>query len=472
MGGWLRNRTRIEETLRNAEYLDRQVMGWASRRRHQDKLYQYRTQLDALDHALSRSLKAVRNALAEIDPGAPSGDVYALCREHDKRLCVIGRAWDFFRIRFDQRDDPHLAATVAAADEVVWSCYAEAIRTAMRLPPGAPLPVSAPLPYIEHEYAARALPRDEPPHEVHADGTDAILGDYLAALPVPVVGLPASCVTAPWWLSFIGHEVGHHLQLDLAPSWTVTEDFGQLLRRTAAGILVNGKQAGARWHGWQMEIFADACWVHSMGAAALMTLVELELTSNAAMRDPGRIGYPAAAVRLSLVAEVLRQLGQGADVALRGVDVDAYADSPELQQDLKLVPSLAAALVTHDNAGVGTFQDLFDWQPGDYAPDGSVAGWARAFQSPDLLFPEKSLRAPRQLVAGAVLAWTRIVEIDDEGYRNEAREQLRECFLSTAVASREDFTRASVPLPAADPAKVADYATRLLFDDARLARPA
>src|SRR5262249_20247363 len=153
--------------LRNAEHLDRQVTEWVSRRRHLDKLYQYRSQLDALGHALGSSLKAVSNALVLIDPGAPSGDVYALCRDHDKRLCVIGRAWDFYRIRFDQRDDPRLAATVAAADEVVWSCYAEAIRAARRLPPGAPLPVSAPLPHIEHEYAARALPRDEPPHEVH-----------------------------------------------------------------------------------------------------------------------------------------------------------------------------------------------------------------------------------------------------------------------------------------------------------------
>lgn len=465
MGNWLRNRTRIEETLRNAERLDQQVTEWVSRRRHRDKLYQYRTQLDALDHAFGSSLTAVRNALVRVNPATPTGDIYALCRDHDKRLCVVGRAWDFFRMRFDQREDPSLGPTVAAADEVVWSCYAEAVRTARRLPPGAPLPVSAPLPYIEHEYAARALPRDEPPHEVHADGTDAILGDYLAVLPVPVVGLPESCITAPWWLSFIGHEVGHHLQSDLAAEWAVTADFDRLMRRTAAADPIAGQAAGERWHSWQSEVFADACWAYSMGTSALITLVELELGTDATMQDAKRVGYPAAIVRLALAAEVLRKLGQDPDIALRGIEVSAYASSAVLQQDLKLVPALAAAIVTHDNAGVGTFQDLFDWQQNDHDPDGSVARWARDFELPDMLFPEKSLRAARQLVAGAVLAWTRIAEIDDDVHRNESREKLRESLLSTAVVSREDSTRASAPLPTADPAKVAERATMLLLED-------
>lgn len=471
MGNRPRNRTRVEETLRNAEYLDRRVAEWIDGRRQADKLDQYVTQLDTLDHALSASLAGVRDALDRVDPAAPSGDVYALCRDHDKRLCVIGRTWDFFRVRFDQREDPSLGPALAAADEIVWSCYAEAVRTSLRLPPGSPLPDSAPLPYIEHEYAARALPRDEPPREVHADGTDAILGDYLGVLPVPVVGLPDSCVTAPWWLSVIGHEVGHHLQPDLAADWVMTADFGQLLRRTAAADPVASGAAGGRWHGWQGEVFADACWAHSMGASALIALIELELGSAASMHDARRVGYPAAVVRLALVAEVLRELGQDPGTALDGVDLSVQVDPEpaELREDLELVPSLARALVAHDNAGVGTFKELFDWQPDEHGPDGSVAGWACAFEEPDRLFPEKSLRAPRQLVAGAVLAWTRIAAINDEGHRMEAREQLRENLLSTAAISREEFTRASAPTPAADPAKVAERAASLLLADTWLA---
>src|SRR5215472_12465206 len=82
---WLRNRTRVEETLRNAELLDRRIVEWIGGRRQGDKLHQYRSQLDALDHALSGSLAALRNALDQVDTAAPSGDVYALCRNHDKR---------------------------------------------------------------------------------------------------------------------------------------------------------------------------------------------------------------------------------------------------------------------------------------------------------------------------------------------------------------------------------------------------
>jgi hypothetical protein len=471
VANWLRNRTRIEETLRNAELLDRRIIEWIGSRRQADKLHQYRSQLDALDHALSGSLAALRNALDQVDPAAPSSDVYTLCRNNDKRLCVIGRAWDFFRVRFDQREDPSLGPTVAVADEVVWSCYAEAVRAAMRLPPGSPLPVSSPLPYIEHEYAARALPRDEPPHDVHADGTDTILADYLDVLPVPVIGLPDSCVTAPWWLSAIGHEVGHQLQPDLAAEWAVTADFGQLMRRTATADPLTGDAAGGRWHGWQSEVFADACWAHSMGTAALIALVELELGNAASMHDARRVGYPAAVVRLALFAEVLRQLGQDPGTALQGVELDVHADSEpkELREDLELVPTLATAVVAHDNAGVGTLKELFDWQPDDHGPDGSVARWARDFETPDMLFPEKSLRAPRQLVAGAVLAWVRIAAIDDKGYRAEARERLRESLLSTTALSHEEFTRASAPPPAADPAKVAERAAGLLLADTWLA---
>ena len=39
---------------------------------------------------------------------------------------------------------------------------------------------------------------------------------FLAGLPIPTVGLSEGCGQAPWWLIYIGHEVGHHLQHDLA----------------------------------------------------------------------------------------------------------------------------------------------------------------------------------------------------------------------------------------------------------------
>jgi hypothetical protein len=69
----------------------------------------------------------------------------------------------------------------------------------------------------------------------------------LQQIPVPLVALPPNCSQEPWWLAYIAHEVGHHVQADYLRDARLIEIFAEVL--TAAG--------GERWGGWGQEIFAD-----------------------------------------------------------------------------------------------------------------------------------------------------------------------------------------------------------------------
>ena len=81
------------------------------------------------------------------------------------------------------------------------------------------------LPYIEPEYSPMAIPRDDPPPDL-APEADSVLAAFLGKLPVPLISLPPLCVTDPWWLILVAHEVGHHLQFDLCGGWTLVGTFG------------------------------------------------------------------------------------------------------------------------------------------------------------------------------------------------------------------------------------------------------
>ena len=78
----------------------------------------------------------------------------------------------------------------------------------------------------------------------------------VAEPPVPLIGLPYSCVTGPWWLVSIAHEVGHQV------AYVIDALEGR--PRIAEFIAAAAGEAGAepelqqRWRSWSHEIFADA----------------------------------------------------------------------------------------------------------------------------------------------------------------------------------------------------------------------
>src|SRR5262249_47297549 len=136
--------------------------------------------------------------------------IYSNCRSVDRRLLWIRRLWAYFQSKFDQRYDDRLRGLLRAADDVVWSCYAQPFRTL-----GINNVPSLPLPFVASVYSPFAIPRDEPPQDLRSDVDAGFLSQMLREMPIPVVGIPPNSVDEPWWLAYLAHEVGHHVQFDL-----------------------------------------------------------------------------------------------------------------------------------------------------------------------------------------------------------------------------------------------------------------
>ena len=84
---------------------------------------QFDTQLNAVTSEVDAAIAAVQKSLGLDLATLTPAQVYATLARIDRQIVWIRRAWDFFRAKFDQRDSESLARALAAADEVLWSCY-------------------------------------------------------------------------------------------------------------------------------------------------------------------------------------------------------------------------------------------------------------------------------------------------------------------------------------------------------------
>lgn len=463
---------RIHQTAGDIGRLAGDIADWVERRRRLDVLQQYATQLRTLDATLGGAAARLRDSVAGLSPHGPAGAVYDQCRAYDRRAALVRRAWDWYRAKFDQRDDEALRPMLAAADEVVWSCHAEAFINAERRRSAPIERPPAPLPYIDAHETPEAVPRDAPPPGLRADATDAVLGAFLAKLPVPVVSLPACCTVAPWLLVLLGHEVAHHLQYDLVPDWALISELGDELARVTTehddGLPETDPE---QWRRWSREIFADACSVVAMGPAAILAVVELELADELSMLSRGRALYPPPVVRLELMAEIAGQLGLDGRPSLAPVDPraavaprygDALAGLRRLAaDDMAHVPRVAAGVLRSPLCGLGPLPRLFRFAAADFQRGGAVDRWAAAFER-GTASPEPSLRAARLVSSGALVAWSRSSHVPDAGQRSHKLQALAATVPAVLAASREEPTRAG--LTTDRPADLAGELERLLAE--------
>lgn len=448
------NRTRIDQSGQELNRLTKVVEDWLELRRKRDKHAQYHTQLATLRAALIEPLGQLRAGLDGIKPDQPSGEVYASCRAQDKRMMLIRRVWNYFRTIFDQRDDPLLQPVLSAADEVVWSCYSEAHGRASAKA-SYDIPRVAPLPYIEAQATPEAIRRDRSKPELKPDNTDPILTKYLAKLPIPVVSLPAICISSPWWLVYLAHEVGHHLQYDLAPDLGLVKSFGSALQASAQQEpYPEDEVAAGRWYSWSSELFADVCSIYSVGPAAVHAIAQLELADEQTMLRDSRGVYPAPVMRLALMTRLLDELGLTfADAPGVSNSAALVAGTPlmvgqlNLRQaaafDLYRVPKAVEAIRKYTLGDLGSFGELYGWSDDDPAPVDTAEIWAEELLGVEMPHPEQTLRAARLIAGGAFLAWTRVAIREDPGERDELLARLAEHALPLLAASREEGTRSS-----------------------------
>lgn len=454
------NEIRIDQTRREIESLRKQIGQWVAEREKADEHEQYHTQLSVLNDVLEAAAGKVEAGLGGVSALSASGAVYDACRLFDRRIVWLSRIWDYYREKFDQRDDDSLAPTLAAADEVVWSCYAEIFRRA-ESPRG-----TTPLPYIDLSHSPHAIPRAEPPPGLKSDVDADFIKEFLKQLPIPIIGLPVNCLRAPWWLVHLGHEVGHHVLHDLLPGFGLERAFNECLQSAVKTASDDDDDAAKRWALWGPEIFADLYSILCMGRWGAWAMAELELGDEPAMLT-AKLRYPPPVVRLALMASFARELKLDGGSALAAAAFEQATASPLLEEDewqqtaadLRIADAVAASIVGLEIEGAGPLKKLIGWDAGMFNPGGTVDILSRALRKGTAL-PKQEIRGARLYTSASVAAWSSLTRDwarenpgaapeDEAGRRTRVegqREQMYELskHVRTVVSeSREGGTRSS-----------------------------
>ena len=273
---------------------------------------------------------------------------------------------------------------------------------------------------------------------------------WLLKLPIPVVSLPASCVDEPWRLVFLGHEIGHHVLVDLVADSELHLRFNELLAEAAG-------DANSHWKEWGCEVFADVWGLLTLGPWSIWALASVEMDDKAGMlrAKMGKAKYPPPVVRLGLLEHLAKLLGVPIADRLRpdyGIDMQALATGPpvidartgrdlrkEAADELARAPAVARAILETDlGESVGMLKSLADWSSsqGGFQPGGAVDIWSSDWSggAPQPSLPVKSWTVP-QVAASAVGAWADAV-MDDGSALDEFRKGLAERYSETIVAAR------------------------------------
>src|SRR5215469_10099879 len=122
---------RIFQSRRGLEALRLRVSTWIDEWKNRDIQQQYVTQLDSLWNQFAFLVREIGCQVGGISPVTAEGarSVYARCRKIDRRTLWVERLFSYFQTKFDQRLDSRYQTLLEAADEVVWSCYAQPFAT-------------------------------------------------------------------------------------------------------------------------------------------------------------------------------------------------------------------------------------------------------------------------------------------------------------------------------------------------------
>lgn len=459
---------RRQQTQREVNRLTTELQRWFDRRVELDtdpktKKYggQYDSQLKAVFSEVSGAatiISADLNALILAE--TTLGSVYKKCAQTDRRIVWLWRVFNFFREKFDQREDPDLGETLRAAYEVVWSCYSPFFQnksTAQKREP-------PPLPYIATEYSPAAVRRDQTPGSLLKKGTDFDpLQKYLDRLPIPILQLPPNAITAPWTLVLIAHEVGHFIQplIQQEPSYLGT--FSAALE-TAVAQAGGNKKEQQRWKNWSPEVFADWYSVVCMGQWALWVMAQFEIQDDAAMLVE-RSSYPSPLARLTLLAEMTDMYlpGEGGRMLDRlGLKPkEAAANHPEAR-DLVFVQEIARAVVQPLPDKLGKLDDLLAFRKEEFGAAGEVEKRSDGMLARKAGEVKKDLRRARLIAASTSRAWSTIMQMNDPVARQSALEDLPRA-LKDIIACAPPDTRAA-PVRGLAPQQPGDELARALND--------
>jgi hypothetical protein len=432
----LPNFARREESDRALVRLQEDVSAWLAHRHQTDHYDQYRSQLNAIEGLISDALSDLRSSIAGIDVTLDPPMAYEECRLADFRTLWLRRVWQFFRDKFDQRDDDRAQPTLAAADEVVWSCYHAVFEQARQYSDDV-AEGAAPLPFFESRYAPEAQPSKLVPLDLKEDL--GFVHEHLERMPLSVVRIPPTCVGAPWWLTLLAHEVGHHVQYDLVEDNTLEDGFAQQLREAVEADPACAEGDGRRWAMWSAEVFADVFSVCAVGPPAISAMAYLQYREATKMLEPKQ-RYPPAVIRLEIMSAVGRELGLGSPIVPAQLDLGLLSEAGA-RHELELVPAVVrAALSPLPGLAVG-LPKLCDTTAGDFLFGGFVPERAERLRNGRGAGVGGSLRAPRLMSSASMVAWTEIGRIEDCERRRVERAALARSTPDAICECREEGTR-------------------------------
>jgi len=459
------HRTRLEQTLVELERLDRLIRDWLEWWDQKDRDEgRHKTRLETLKTVLFGALETLRSELKNVNvsAGRDTGELYKELRNYDQALVWLQRVWEYFKEKFDQRDDrdrldplleddrDRLGPLLEAADEVVWSCYRQVFVLAERRIPGLKQG-PAPLSFIAPEYSPAAWEADElAPLKLREHPEIEGLEEFLQTLPVPVLSLPPWCISAPWWLVYIGHEVGHHIQHELDLVQPFKDGIGEIAEKK--GLLPGEIN---RWKNWGEEIFADIFSVMMMGSWAVRAMLEVEwsLPDEMAQR---RSSYPAPIVRLAIMARIADELKLGGSQALRGLPIKEISQAnPLVQKDMNLVEDIVSfarkPMDTSSGNRLGKLETLCGIDgPSSilaaFQPNGAVETWAKELPGTPHV-PNPTLEIARVLTSASLQARYDLAALDDSVQRRDALNKLGSNMLRVIRESAPQGFRAGTVLP-------------------------
>jgi hypothetical protein len=396
-----RRAARVAEVAESVRELRAKITDWLDRHGIDRSFARFVRHFEVLRAVLGRMTGEIERRLDAVP--ADSGTAYAECRRLEDCLVVVRRIFGWYADKYDQRPAPVLAA----ADEVVRSCWTAAF-TALGVDPP-----SAPLAYLDNRFDAYATVRVCPPSDLTGPA-DLAVAEFVNELPIPTIALPAAAAGRAWWLVVAAHETGHHV---------LSEVDGMI--PALAGV--------PGWSPWWEEVFADAYAAVTVGPAGAWAVEELTHdVPELLTKPPERTDrYPPTAVRLALCGELAgRPAAAEWSRWLEALPPDAVPPRArsETMRHLRAVPEIARALLDTPLAAI---------RPPDPA---RIESWARKLGEPRPLFARlDTADAARTMIAAGVRA------LERDGYVTDARQRLHSNLVDTLRSCGEPGVLAEAP---------------------------
>jgi hypothetical protein len=470
-------RVRQEQTQQQlqltCEAIEREVQEFIDN----DVLGLHRTQLQRVQSVLQAAGKALRSNLnVLLQESHDVQQVYALCREYDEAIVWLQKLWNYLKEKFGQRREidgnSDLPDLLKAADEVVWSCFHGVLQKAL----GQHGP--APLAYVEPEYSPATIQIDQPlPVDLTLKADLDFMNGLLESLPIPVLRLPPACISAPWWLVFVAHEVGHHVQYAL----NLVGYYREGLAAAAESQGFSKDEAAGCWGRWGEEIFADFFSLMLMGQWALRAIAEVEAGTSEQMVER-KSTYPSPVIRLALMKCVAEELGLDVKQAVLGLDLKAIAETDEVAKKDYTVVEDAVLFALKPEPKFGNLKDICSFDKAMFADVSKISGWSNALSSKaDLPVDRRAmaqLETARHIACGSLRAWskhsdqTESADLEkDYKLRKENRETIRLNTIKALLLSGPRDTRAGGPEEAVDSEKAGKSLADLLRSAGRRTPP-